>query len=150
MSITPLMNRDLHEAVELDKLPMIARSVGVNVRAPLLTKKRRGEKLAIISPFRGMCAHVVDLCTGSLRLLHQPRSPAARLVSSQVVVKGDDVGIQYLVSRPSYPGVRVTSSMNASTSKVDAVRGQTRRSSAGEGFFKGAPRLPSARAKRRG
>ena len=29
------------------------------------------------------CAHAVPLCTGSLRLLQQPRSPAARLVSSQ-------------------------------------------------------------------
>ena len=37
------------------------------------------------------CAHAVALCTGSLRLLHQPRSPAVRLVSSQVGVKGVDV-----------------------------------------------------------
>ena len=48
----------------------------------------------------------MSLCTGSLRLLHQPRCPAARLVSSQVGVKRDDVRIQYLVSRPGYPAVQ--------------------------------------------
>ena len=46
--------------------------------------KAEGEKLTIISPFRTKCARVVTLCTGSPHLLHQPRSPAARLVSSQV------------------------------------------------------------------
>ena len=62
--------------------------------------------MAIFSPFRMKCARVVTLYTGSLRLLHQPRSPAARLVSSQAGGRRNDVKIQYLLYRPDYPAVR--------------------------------------------
>ena len=67
-------------------------------------------------------AHVVALCTGSLRLLHQLRSPAARLVSSQVGAKGDDVRIQNLVSRPGYLTVRRLASQAKEAIKAQLAR----------------------------
>ena len=88
-----------HKAIE------VAREMAQACARPVRAKREKSSRKAVhfrlhlkevratdvCAPHETMkCAHVVALCTGSLRLLHQPRSPAARLVSSQVGGRGND------------------------------------------------------------